>query len=89
MSHSIYGKRIDHGALLIDFMSTASIRMIEESVRKGIDSTPAGGRTLCARALQPSPSAGENSAIPAIVVQKLLQCRLSPFGPKLNFQLSQ
>ena len=48
MSHSTYGKRIDHGALLIDFMSMASTRMIEESVRKGIDSTPAGGRTLCA-----------------------------------------
>ena len=40
MSHSIYGKRIAHGALLVGFMSTASTRMIEESLRKGIDSTP-------------------------------------------------
>ncbi|HVX74617.1 MAG TPA: MaoC family dehydratase [Bradyrhizobium sp.] len=40
MSHSIYGKRIAHGALLVGFMSTASTRMIEESLRQGIDSTP-------------------------------------------------
>ena len=40
MSHSIYGKRIAHGALLVGFMSTASTRMIEESLRHGIDSTP-------------------------------------------------
>jgi 3-hydroxybutyryl-CoA dehydratase len=40
MSHSIYGKRIAHGALMVGFMSTASTRMIEESLRKGIDSTP-------------------------------------------------
>src|SRR6185437_4832091 len=40
MSHSIYGKRIAHGALMIGFMSTGSTRMIEESLRKGIDSTP-------------------------------------------------
>ena len=40
MSHSIYGKRIAHGALMIGFMSTASTRMIEESLRQGIDSTP-------------------------------------------------
>ena len=40
MSHSIYGKRIAHGALMVGFMSTASTRMIDESLRKGIDSTP-------------------------------------------------
>jgi 3-hydroxybutyryl-CoA dehydratase len=40
MRHSIYGKRIAHGALMIGFMSTASTRLIEESLRKGIDSTP-------------------------------------------------
>lgn len=40
MSHSIYGKRIAHGALMVGFMSTASTRMIEDSLRKGIDSTP-------------------------------------------------
>ena len=40
MSHSIYGKRIAHGALMVGFMSTASTRMIEESLRKGIDLTP-------------------------------------------------
>jgi acyl dehydratase len=40
MSHSIYGKRIAHGALMVGFMSTGSTRMIEESLRKGIDSTP-------------------------------------------------
>jgi 3-hydroxybutyryl-CoA dehydratase len=40
MSHSIYGKRIAHGALMIGFMSTASTRLIEESLRQGIDSTP-------------------------------------------------
>lgn len=37
MSHSIYGKRIAHGALMVGFMSTASTRMIEESLRQGID----------------------------------------------------
>jgi acyl dehydratase len=40
MSHSIYGHRIAHGALLVGFMSTASTRMIDESLKKGIDSTP-------------------------------------------------
>src|ERR1700742_3132971 len=40
MSHSVYGKRIAHGALMVGFMSTASTRMIEESLRKGIVSTP-------------------------------------------------
>jgi len=40
MSHSIFGKRIAHGALMVGFMSTGSTRMIEESLRKGIDSTP-------------------------------------------------
>ncbi len=40
MSHSIYGRRIAHGALMVGFMSTASTRMIEESLKKGIDSTP-------------------------------------------------
>jgi 3-hydroxybutyryl-CoA dehydratase len=40
MSHSIYGHRIAHGALMVGFMSTASTRMIEESLKKGIDSTP-------------------------------------------------
>jgi 3-hydroxybutyryl-CoA dehydratase len=40
MSHSIYGRRIAHGALLVGFMSTASTRLIEENLKKGIDSTP-------------------------------------------------
>ena len=40
MSHSIYGHRIAHGALLVGYMSTASTRMIELSLAKGIDSTP-------------------------------------------------
>ncbi|MEI9924090.1 MAG: MaoC/PaaZ C-terminal domain-containing protein [Bradyrhizobium sp.] len=40
MSHSIYGHRIAHGALMVGFMSTASTRMIEENLKKGIDSTP-------------------------------------------------
>src|ERR1700761_7735262 len=40
MSHSIYKKRIAHGALMVGFMSTASTRMIEDSLRKGIVSTP-------------------------------------------------
>lgn len=40
MSHSIYGKRIAHGALMVGFMSTASTRMIDKSLEKGIDSTP-------------------------------------------------
>lgn len=40
MSHSIYKHRIAHGALLVGFMSTASTRMIDESLKKGIDSTP-------------------------------------------------
>jgi acyl dehydratase len=40
MSHSIYGKRIAHGALLVGFMSAASTRLIEDSLRKGIESTP-------------------------------------------------
>ena len=40
MSHSIYGRRIAHGALLVGFMSNTSTRMIEESLKKGIDSTP-------------------------------------------------
>jgi 3-hydroxybutyryl-CoA dehydratase len=40
MKRSIYGRRIVHGALLVGFMSTASTRMIEQSLRKGIDSTP-------------------------------------------------
>src|ERR1700755_1299808 len=40
MSHSIYGHRIAHGALMVGFMSTASTRMIEESLKQGIDSTP-------------------------------------------------
>jgi 3-hydroxybutyryl-CoA dehydratase len=40
MKHSIYGHRIAHGALVIGFMSTASTRMIEQSLQKGIDSTP-------------------------------------------------
>ncbi len=37
MSHSIYGHRIAHGALMVGFMSTASTRMIEESLKKGIE----------------------------------------------------
>lgn len=40
MSHSIYGHRIAHGALMVGFMSTASTRLIEESLKKGIDTTP-------------------------------------------------
>lgn len=40
MGHSIYGHRIAHGALMVGFMSTASTRMIEENLKKGIDSTP-------------------------------------------------
>jgi len=40
MSHSLYGHRIAHGALLVGFMSTTSTRMIEESLKRGIDSTP-------------------------------------------------
>jgi len=40
MSHSIYGHRIAHGALLVGFMSNTSTRMIEESLKKGIDGTP-------------------------------------------------
>ncbi len=40
MRRSIYGQRIAHGALLVGYMSTTSTRMIEESLRKGIDSTP-------------------------------------------------
>jgi acyl dehydratase len=40
MSHSIYGRRIAHGALMVGFMSTASTRMIEENLKKGINSTP-------------------------------------------------
>src|ERR1700742_555230 len=51
MSHSMYGKRIAHGALMVGFMSTASTRMIEESLRTGIVSPPVslgdeGGRFL-------------------------------------------
>jgi 3-hydroxybutyryl-CoA dehydratase len=40
MKHSIYGRRIAHGALMVGFMSTASTRMIEVSLAKGIDTTP-------------------------------------------------
>lgn len=40
MSRSMYGHRIAHGALLVGFMSTASTRMIEQSLAKGIDATP-------------------------------------------------
>jgi 3-hydroxybutyryl-CoA dehydratase len=40
MSHSQFGRRIAHGALMVGFMSTASTRMIEESLKQGIDSTP-------------------------------------------------
>jgi acyl dehydratase len=40
MKKSIYGQRIAHGALMIGFMSTASTRMIERSLDKGIDGTP-------------------------------------------------
>jgi 3-hydroxybutyryl-CoA dehydratase len=40
MRHSIYGQRVAHGALLIGFMSTASTRLIEQSLQKGVDSTP-------------------------------------------------
>lgn len=40
MKQSIYGRRIVHGALLIGFMSTASTRMQEQSLSKGINTTP-------------------------------------------------
>ncbi|WP_213767438.1 MaoC/PaaZ C-terminal domain-containing protein [Caballeronia sp. dw_19] len=40
MKQSIYGRRIVHGALLIGFMSTASTRMQEQSLSKGICTTP-------------------------------------------------
>jgi 3-hydroxybutyryl-CoA dehydratase len=40
MKKSKYGRRIAHGALLVGYMSTASTRMIERSLSKGIDSTP-------------------------------------------------
>jgi 3-hydroxybutyryl-CoA dehydratase len=40
MKQSIYGRRIAHGALMIGFMSTASTKMIEQSLAKGIDTTP-------------------------------------------------
>jgi 3-hydroxybutyryl-CoA dehydratase len=40
MSRSIYGRRIAHGALLVGFMSTTSTLMIDESLKKGVDSTP-------------------------------------------------
>jgi 3-hydroxybutyryl-CoA dehydratase len=40
MKHSIYGRRIAHGALMVGFMSTASTRMIDLSLAKGIDTTP-------------------------------------------------
>ncbi len=40
MKNSIYGRRIAHGALMVGFMSTASTRMIEISLAKGIDTTP-------------------------------------------------
>jgi len=40
MRHSIYEHRIAHGALMVGYMSTASTRMIEQSLAKGIDSTP-------------------------------------------------
>jgi 3-hydroxybutyryl-CoA dehydratase len=40
MKRSIYGQRIVHGALLVGFMSTASTRMQEQSLAKGIDTTP-------------------------------------------------
>jgi 3-hydroxybutyryl-CoA dehydratase len=40
MKKSIYKRRIAHGALMVGFMSTASTMMIEQSLSKGIDSTP-------------------------------------------------
>jgi 3-hydroxybutyryl-CoA dehydratase len=40
MSHSMYGHRIAHGALLVGFMSNTSTRMIEDSLKRGIESTP-------------------------------------------------
>lgn len=40
MKKSIYKHRIAHGALMVGFMSTASTMMIENSLAKGIDSTP-------------------------------------------------
>jgi len=53
MSKSIYGRRIAHGALLVGFMSTASTRMIERSLEKGIDSTPVSLGYDGVRFLQP------------------------------------
>jgi acyl dehydratase len=40
MKQSVYGRRIVHGALLIGFTSTASVKMQEQSMAKGIDTTP-------------------------------------------------
>lgn len=40
MKRSVYGQRIVHGALLIGFMSTASVKMQEQSIAKGISTTP-------------------------------------------------
>lgn len=40
MSRSIYGRRVVHGALLIGLISAASARLIDQSLEKGVDSTP-------------------------------------------------
>lgn len=40
MQRSTYGRRIAHGALLVGFMSTASSKMQEKDLAKGIDTTP-------------------------------------------------
>lgn len=40
MRNSIYGQRIAHGALLVGFMSTASSKMQEKDLARGIDTTP-------------------------------------------------
>src|ERR1051326_7703600 len=40
MRRSVYGRRIAHGALLVGYMSTTSTMILQQSLAKGIDSTP-------------------------------------------------
>ena len=40
MRRSVYGHRIAHGALLVGYMSTTSTMILQQSLAKGIDSTP-------------------------------------------------
>ena len=53
MKKSKYGRRIAHGALLVGYMSTASTRMIERSLSKGIE-LDAGCARLRSRSLPQS-----------------------------------